>query len=345
LKTDTSGSQPAGSLRASPGASHPTPLRFSKAALIYNPAARRLRWRPTHKLQAVLERIRSFGIAVEVRRTAESNHATSLAQSALQKSCDLIIACGGDGTVNEVIRGMAGSRVPLMVIPAGTANVLAKEIGLPLDWVESAGLLRTGLVRRIALGRVGSRPFLLMAGIGVDAGVLRALNGGLKTLLGQGAFWIAGLQQLLGYSFPQFEVQVGGESRQATFALISRVRNYGGGFQITGQADLYSEAFQVCLFQSRNRWRYPYYLWNVVRKRHYGLPDVLHLHARSVRADGSREIGVQIDGELIGVLPQTVTIQPDALSLLIPGRGREIRRGVGKVTRWKPEGSAKGSCR
>ena len=333
MKADTSGSLPA---------KHPAPGQFSKAALIYNPAARRLRWRSAHKLQAVVEYIRSFGIAVEVRPTAEPNHATSLAQSALQKSCDLIIACGGDGTVNEVIRGMAGSRVPLMVIPAGTANVLAREIGLPLGWVESAGLLRTGLIRRIALGRVGSRPFLLMAGIGVDAGVLRALNGGLKALLGQGAFWIAGLQQLLGYSFPQFEVQVEGESRRATFALISRVRNYGGGFQIAGQADLFSEAFQVCLFQSGNRWRYPYYFWNVLRGRHDRLPDVLQLHTCSVLVNGSREIGVQIDGELIGGLPQSVTIQPDALSLLVPG---EKSGGVGTVTRWKPEGSAKGSCR
>ncbi len=297
----------------------PAPPHFSKAALIYNPAARRLRVRLSHKLGAVMDRIGSFGIEVEARPTAKPNHASCLAQEALERRCDLIIACGGDGTINEVISGMAGSQVPLMVIPAGTANVLAKEIGLPLDFVESTALLKTGLIRRIALGRLDSRPFALMAGIGVDASVLSVLNEGWKRPLGEGAFWIAGFQQFFGYSFPRFEVQIDGVSRQATFAVIGRAKNYGGGFQITGQADLFSETFHVCLFQSSNRWRYLYYMWMVFRGQHYRLPDVLHLKARSVRVTGSREIRIQVDGELIGRLPRSVSIQPDALSLLIPG--------------------------
>ncbi len=321
-------------------AGHPASLRFSRAALIYNPAARRLQWRPAHKLQAVVEHVRSIGTVVEAHPTDGSGHATSLARSALQRGCDLIVACGGDGTVNEVVAGMAGSSVPLLLIPAGTANVLAKEIGLPLDWVEAAGLLRTGLIRRIALGRVGSRPFVLMAGIGVDAAVVSAVNPGLKKLLGQGAFWIAALQQLLRYPFAPFEVRAEGESRQATFAVISRVKNYGGGFRITGQADLFSDDFQVCLFQTRNRWRFPRYFWNVVRRRHHRLPDVLQFRARSVLVKGSPQIGLQVDGELIGCLPQSVTLQPDALSLLIPGPGE----GESVIPR-EGGGSAKGSGR
>lgn len=330
MKAGSSGSLPGVRSAALPGGGYPTPVHFSKPALIYNPAARRLRWRRARRIGAVLERLRSFGLTVEVHATVGSNHATSLVRSALQRGCDLIVACGGDGTVNEVVGGMAGSRVPLMVIPAGTANVLAHEIGLPLDWVEAAGLLRTGRVRRIALGRVGSRPFVLMAGIGVDAAVVGSVHGGLKALLGQGAFWVAGLRQLLSYPFTPFEVQAEGDTRQATFAVIARARNYGGGFQIAGQADLFSEDFQVCLFQTGSRWRYPRYLWNVVRRRHQRLPDVLQFRTRSVLLKGSREIGVQIDGELIGCLPQSVTIQTDALSLVIPETG-EVSGGAGKV--------------
>ena len=330
MKAGSSGSPPAGDSPALPGSGRPAPVHFSKAALIYNPAARRLRCRRVRRLRAVVERLRSFGLTVEVHGTVGSNHATGLARSALQRGCDLIVACGGDGTVNEVVGGMAGSRVPLMVIPAGTANVLAQEIGLPLDWVEAAGLLRTGRIRRIALGRVGSRPFILMAGIGVDAAVVGSVHGGLKARLGQGAFWIASLRQLLSYPFRPFEVQAAGEARQATFAVIARARNYGGGFQIAGQADLFSEDFQVCLFQTGNRWRFPLYFWNVVRRRHHRLPDVLQFPARSVLVKGSPQIGVQIDGELIGRLPQSVTLQPDALSLLIPGPG-ELSSGEGKV--------------
>ena len=340
MKAGRAGNLPAGDSPLSPGVGHPSAVQFSKAALIYNPAARRLRWRPARRLGAVLERLRSFGLTVEAHGTVGSSHATGLVRSALQRGCDLIVACGGDGTVNEVVGGMAGSRVPMMVIPAGTANVLANEIGLPLDWVEAAGLLRTGRIRRIALGRVGSRPFVLMAGIGVDAAVVGSVHGGLKACLGQGAFWIASVRQLLSYPFTPFEVRAEGESRQATFAVIARAKNYGGGFQIAGQADLFSEDFQVCLFQSRDRWRFPRYFWNVLRRRHHRLPDVLQFHARSVLVKGSRGIGVQIDGELIGCLPQSVTLQPDALSLLIPAPGEGesvIPREVGD--------SAKGSCR
>lgn len=341
MKAGRAGSLAASDSPALPGSGHPEPLHFSKAALIYNPAARRLRWRPARRLGAVLERLRSFGLTVEVHGTVGSNHATGLVRSALQRGFDLIVACGGDGTVNEVVGGMAGSRVPLMVIPAGTANVLAKEIGLPLDWVEAAGLLRAGRIRRIALGRIGNRPFVLMAGFGVDAAVVGSVHEGLKSLVGQGAFWIAGLRQLLSYPFTPFEVQAEGESRRATFGVIARARNYGGGFQITGQADLFSEDFQVCLFQSGNRWRFPCYFWNVLRRRHHRLPDVLQFRTCSVLVvKGSRRIGVQIDGELIGCLPQSVTLQPDALSLLVPAPGEGeavIPRQVGD--------SAKGSCR
>ncbi len=319
-------------------------MHFSKAALIYNPAARRLRWRPARRLGAVLERLRSLGLTVEVHGTVGSNHATGLVRSALQRGCDLIVACGGDGTVNEVAGGMAGSRVPLMVIPAGTANVLAKEIGLPLDWVEAADLLRTGRIRRIALGRAGSRPFLLMAGIGVDAAVAGSVPGGLKALLGQGAFWIASLRQLLSYPFTPFELQAEGESRQATFAVIARARNYGGGLQIAGQADLFSEDFQVCLFQGRDRWRFLRYFWNVVGRSHPRLPDVLQFRARSVLVEGSPQIGVQIDGEPVGCLPQSVTLQPDALSLIVPSP-EEMSSGKGKVIPREGGGSARGSCR
>ena len=344
MKAGGSGNLPAGGTPASPGAGQAAPAHFSKAVLIYNPAARRLRWRPARRLGAVLERLRSLGLTVEVHGTVGSNHATGLVRSALRRGCDLIVACGGDGTVNEVAGGMAGSRVPLMVIPAGTANVLAKEIGLPLDWVEATGLLRTGRIRRIALGRVGSRPFLLMAGIGVDAAVVGSVPGGLKALLGEGAFWIACLRQLLSYPFTPFELQAEGQSRRATFAVIARARNYGGGFQIAGGADLFSEDFQVCLFQSRDRWRFPRYFWNVVRRSHHRLPDVLQFRARSVLVEGSRQIGVQIDGELIGCLPQRVTIQPDALSLLVPAPG-ERSGGEEEVIPREGGDSARGSCR
>jgi diacylglycerol kinase family enzyme len=233
-----------------------------------------------------------------------------------------LVACGGDGTVNEVVGGVAGSDVPLLVIPGGTSNVLGREIGLPRDLLACAALLRKGAIRRISLGRVGDRRFVLMAGIGVDAGIVAASNSQLKRFLGEGAFWLAGFQQLVQYHFSPFDLVVDGKSHRGTFALISKVKNYGGPFQLTPQANLFSNQFAVCLFQSELRWRYLHYLSRVARGTHMSLPDVLMLKGRTIEAagsaPGSAKIHVQVDGELLGTLPQTISIQDNALSLIVP---------------------------
>ena len=226
--------------------------------------------------------------------------------------------CGGDGTVNEVINGVAGSRVPLLVIPGGTANVLAQELSLPREFSRCAALAESGAVRRISLGKAGDRYFILMAGVGVDAGIVAASSGRLKRLFGEGAFWIAGFQQLMRYHFAPFDLRVGGEHHRGTFAVISKAKHYGGPFQLTSQADLFSSQFEICLFQSLSRWRYLHYLGQVALGRQRRLPDVKFLKGRTVEVVGSSEVKVQVDGELMGSLPQTFTIEEKALSLVVP---------------------------
>ncbi|PYV86386.1 MAG: hypothetical protein DMG05_19840 [Acidobacteria bacterium] len=292
--------------------------RFSHAVLIYNPAARKMLHGPSEKLQDVLQVLNSYGVKVEVVATTGPKVASSLAKKAVDSGSDLIIASGGDGTINEVISGMAKSTVPLLVIPAGTANVLAKEIGLPRSLVKSTELIKTGRIRRISLGKVDRRYFVLMAGIGVDADTIAAVNQQLKRWLGEGSFWIAGFKQLFQYDFPSFELTIDGKVENATFAVISKAKNYGGPFQITPQADLFSDQFDVCLFQSRNRWRYLSYLWYLTWGKHASLSDVKYLKSRTVEVFGSSDIQVQVDGELIATLPQKFTIETDALSLIVP---------------------------
>jgi diacylglycerol kinase (ATP) len=272
----------------------------------------------SEKLQDVLHVLNSYGVKVEVVATTGPNDASALARKAVDSGCDLIIASGGDGTINEVISGMAKSNVPLLVIPAGTANVLAKEIGLPRSLVKSTELIRTGRVRRISLGKVDHRYFVLMAGVGVDAATIAAVNRRLKRWLGEGAFWIAGFKQLFQYDFPSFQLIMDGSVENATFVVISKAKNYGGPFQITSRADLFSDQFDICLFQSRNRWRYLGYLWHVASGKHASLSDVKYLKARTVEVLGSSDIQVQVDGELIATLPQKFTIETDALSLIVP---------------------------
>ncbi len=275
-------------------------------------------------LRQVIHSLTARGVKVELVPTSKPNEASELARNAVTSGYDLVIACGGDGTINEVICGMAKSNVPLMIIPAGTANVLARELGIPRNLLKSAELAQSGEVRRISLGRADSRYFVCMAGVGVDAAIIDVVNNNLKRRIGEGAFWLAGFRQLFGYRFTQFKLVIDGHNYQATFAVISRVKNYGGPFQITPQADLFADLFDVCLFQSANRWRYLYYLGRVAARSHLSLPDVVYLKARVVEVLGASGVGVQVDGELIGTLPQEIVIEKDALSLVVP-RDRVIR--------------------
>ena len=292
--------------------------RFRRAVLIFNPAARRMQAQRGRLLERVLAGLAAEGLNVQVTPTTRPGDATRLAREAVAARSDLLVACGGDGTVNEVVGGVAGSDVPLLVIPGGTSNVLAREIGLPRELMAGAALLRKGAIRRISLGRAGDRRFVLMAGVGVDAGIVAASNSRLKRHLGEGAFWLAGFQQLAQYHFSPFDLVVDGKPYQGTFALISKVKHYGGPFQLTPQANLFSNQFAICLFQSTGRWRYLYYLSQVARGKHASLPDVLMLKGRIIEVTGSANIQVQVDGELLGTLPQTISIQDNALSLIVP---------------------------
>jgi len=290
----------------------------NRATLIYNPAARGVRRGLARELTRIEKALKAYGIQADMVPTQRSSHACLLAREAVSSGADLIIAWGGDGTINEVVNGMARSPVPLLVLPAGTGNVLAKEIRLPGNPLKSLALARTGSLRRVALGKVDQRYFLLMAGIGVDASVVAAVNPRLKRTLGKGAFWLAGLQRFLQGQFPEFELRINGEIHRGTFALVARARNYGGPFSIVPRADLDSDKLHVCLFERSGRWPYLRYLLVTVLGRHLSLSDVKYLEAETVEARANHEVWFQLDGELIGTLPQTFSIEKDALSLVVP---------------------------
>ena len=172
--------------------------------------------------------------------------------------CDLIAASGGDGTINEVIGGIAGSDATLLALPAGTSNVLAGLADLPTRPDLAAALLPELAPFEVPLGRVrtegdgaAERLFLLMCGVGVDAGIIYHLDTRLKAYLGEGAYWLGSLDQLHRKLEP-FGIRIDGKSHEATFALISKSRFYGGGLMITPNAELLAEEFEVAIFHGRS---------------------------------------------------------------------------------------------
>ncbi len=298
---------------------------FRNAALIYNPCAGRLRGRGARKLEKVVDFLGGRGIHCELRATSGPGTATVLAQQEVEDGRDLIIVCGGDGTVNEVVNGMAGSHVPLALFPAGTANVLAKELGLPWEIRQAADCILTGEVRRIALGRAGERYFIAVAGVGADANIVYHLQGAAKLRLGILSYWLEAFCQLVLYDFPEFTAAVGDEEVSTVLLIVSRTRHYGGPVQITRGADFFGDEFEVCAFPRRSRLTYLLYFLAQFVGLLESFPAVRFLRAQKASARScDRRVHVQVDGELAGELPMDFTLIPNALSLVLPRR--RIRR-------------------
>ncbi|MDP9171845.1 MAG: hypothetical protein M3N54_14610, partial [Acidobacteriota bacterium] len=250
--------------------------------------------------------------------------AGEMARTAIDSGCDLILAAGGDGTINEAVNGMAGSEVAFGALPAGTANVLANEIGLSPRPDRAAAELLHAVPTRIALGaidRVGlaRRHFVLMAGIGLDARIVYELNLPLKARLGKLAYWHGGLRQL-GRPVPRFTIRVGETDHLASFALLTRVRNYGGDFEIARRVKLTDGDFEIVIFEN-NRWHdYLRFFGAVVANSLYSTRGVTVYRAADalLSCPGDKRIYLQIDGEAVGNLPAAIVTVPDALTLLIP---------------------------
>jgi diacylglycerol kinase family enzyme len=250
------------------------------------------------------------------------------------------LVCGGDGTINEAINGLAGSQVPLGLLPGGTANILARDMGLPLSPVRAATELSRWSPRRIPLGKAAwcvdkastngapaekeqaTRYFISVAGIGFDAHVVYKLSLEMKLYWGVTGYIAEALRQVFRYPFPQFSCRAeDGTERTGTFAAVLRASNYGGWLHLTPEARFFDDRFTLCLFKSHHRARYFLYSALVLARQHLHLGDVELAEARKLCCaanDAGKTIRFELDGELAGTLPATFDIVPDALTLLAP---------------------------
>jgi YegS/Rv2252/BmrU family lipid kinase len=294
-----------------------------KAVLIYNPNAGRGAdaARPAETFR---ERARAGGVEVEVTPTSGPDDAARIAREAVAGGATDVVVRGGDGTVHEAIQGLAGKRARVLVWPAGTANVLAKQLGLPRAADEAAEVFARCRTRRITLGaatseRTGARRyFFMLAGVGLDASVVGSVRPRLKRRVGEAAFWYAGLGHLAHWVPREFTVEVGGERLSATYAAVGKAPWYGGGLAITPRARLDSEEFEVCVIDTRSRLRYLRLLGHAMRGGvPEGTPGVTFRRAARLRCEGDG-VQVQADGELIGELPMTFDVVKEGLEVIVP---------------------------
>jgi len=279
-------------------------------------------------------------MAVEATPTEGPGTAAEIARRLIERGADLILAAGGDGTINEVVNGMAHSAVPLGILPAGTANVLANELALGNTMERAAKALDQCVTERVALGLLsneGSSPrhFLLMAGAGLDAEIVNDINAKLKAALGKVAYWISGFGKV-GTKLAEFTVEAEGQVFPASFALASRVRNYGGDLEIAPTISLLDDQFELVLFEGASSFTFLKYMLGVVARRHQSMRGVTILRTRKAVFSGSvdRDIHLQVDGEYAGLAPASVEIVPNALTLLVPPLFRSRRPASVDDTAW-----------
>jgi len=270
---------------------------------------------------------------VTVAPTTGPGTAGGLAHQHIRRGADLVVAAGGDGTINEVVEGMVNSDVPLAILPGGTANVLAMEMSLGRNLERVAERISELRPRRISLGHVTTddgkvdRHFVLMAGIGVDAHIVYRVDSALKARTGKLAYWLAGFR-LLGRQLPFLRVDIGGQTHVCSFALLSKVRNYGGDFEIARSVSLFDDCFEAVLFEGRNSLGYVKYVVGMALNRLSGMKGVTVLRTDSIKVSSPDDrVYVQIDGELAGHLPAEIRIVPNALTLLVPAEYERLRNG------------------
>jgi YegS/Rv2252/BmrU family lipid kinase len=299
------------------------------AVILYNPKAGRHRYRRRWQLEKAKEIFGLAGIEVEIQATTRPGSATQQTREAVERGTQLVVACGGDGTINEVVNGLAGSQIPLAVLPGGTANVLVKELSLPWDIPRAAEQLARGTLRRIALGLAlspeipgGRRFFISLAGAGPDGKLVNSVDLQTKCRIGILAYWVEGNRQLFTYGFPEFRITTAEREHTATLLVVGRTKHYGGPIMITTEADLFEDRFEVFVATARNRWRWAMDMIKLLRGHHKTIPDAYFWKSTSVRGApiGGEDVWAQVDGEPIGKLPVEFQIVPDALTLVVPSQ-------------------------
>jgi diacylglycerol kinase (ATP) len=269
-------------------------------------------------LERCAEILRSGGLSVEVLNTEHPDHATELASLAGDR---LIVAAGGDGTINEVINGL-GKGATLGILPLGTANVLARELGLPLDTERACERILRGESVRIDLGvatnREGvERRFACMAGIGFDAHVVRAVTPRLKRYLRGLAFALTALKVLFEKEFPPVQVIHGDTTCVSRFAIIANGHFYGGDFRVTHPGLLTNGELEAILVGRVSVLLRPDIFARILAKRPLNR-SLRSFTAKELRAcaPDADDVPVQLDGEVWGSLPMSFRVEPEALEVI-----------------------------
>ena len=309
--------------------------------LLYNPLSGRGRGRRLANVEAALSVLRRAGIETSAAPTRAASDATDQTRQAVAEGCDTVFACGGDGTVHDVLQGLVGTNAALGIIPLGTANSLAHDLQLPLSPTDAAQVALTAKPRRIAVGRIdyqdfagnrAMRYFTVTVGIGVDAHLFYKLDPSAKRRFGMAAYCAKATRLWLTHKMENFAVEIEeeGQTRRAEVSqlLAVRIRDFGGVLrELAPGASLDRDDLRLVLFRTRNRLAYLRYVLRGLFGTDWKVPGIELLHsagavcrdlASPTDAGTKLPIFVEADGELLGTLPAEISMVRDAVTLLTP---------------------------
>jgi len=296
-------------------------VRAEPIPVVFNPTAGGGRAR--HQRKEFEDAANREGVCLEWRATEAAGHAVELAAEAAQQNHPLVLAFGGDGTYNEVARGLLGTETAMGVVPAGTTSVLAYEFGVPRPVGVSLGALLGGVNRVMRVGVTDRADIIvIMLSAGPDAVVLERLMPWLKPLGGRvGVAFQAVIELMRPSPMPVMRAIVDGQALECGWAVVGKSRSYAGPFQACPDADPFAPSFQMVVNRKRTRRSALAFAGALARGKHLSRPGVERCDLDTVRLEGvndSSPIPYQVDGDFKGHLPVEISIHPKPLVVRLP---------------------------
>lgn len=293
-----------------------------KALVVYNPAAGQ---RDAHgSLEAAVDHMAGHGWAVSLEATLGRGDTTTYARAAVQAGADVVVVAGGDGSINEAVQALAGTGTALAVLPSGTGNVWAREVGLPIhNLAAAARTLVQGRVRSVDLGKAGDRYFLMWAGIGFDATVARDLEETqpeLKRRLGMAAFVLRGAAVAVNFMGSRLVYHIDGRRlrRRTIMAVLSNGSLYAAYLRLAPNARLDDGILDFYIFKGRDALATTRHFAGLVAGQHVRDPEVEYFQVRHLAVRGGSGLPVHTDGEPAGRTPMEFRVVPSALHVIVP---------------------------
>jgi len=301
-----------------PGSS-PSPITgapYQRALVIANPISGR--GKSAKAAKELRDGLRSLGVATELHLTQGAGDAFNHLRT-LGEPLDLVVSVGGDGTLREVLEGLVDPATPVSMLPFGTANVLAKELGLPRDVHHHLEILMRNRVANVDVAKVNGKLSLLMTGVGFDAYVVREVERARTGPITKFAYVTASLRALRHYRAPKLRVTLDGVEYpdEVGFVLVSNTMNYGAVINLAADARMDDGEFEVYLFPSASLFELAAGFTRGVVSRLPGGKVVMR-RAKEIQIHSEAPVPVQVDGDLAGETPVEIQVAPNRYRLVIP---------------------------